>query len=42
MPGFVTEKWAVFLRIMFFVDVILHLWIIRWQHFEGKYLYLQG
>jgi hypothetical protein len=37
VTGSVTEKWAVFFRILFFWDVMLHLWVIRWQHHEGLY-----
>lgn len=40
VTGSVTEKWAVFLWILFFWDVMPNLWVVRWQHFEG--LYLQG
>jgi len=42
VTGSVTPKWAVFFRILFFWDVMLHLWLVRWQHFEGLYPYLQG
>jgi len=42
VTGSVTEKWAVFLRILFFWDVILHLCVLGWKYFEGVYSYLQG
>jgi hypothetical protein len=29
VTGSVTEKWAVFLRILFFWDMMMHLWVVR-------------